>query len=94
MEIRVLDIRLLLGSKTTQAFVDIQLSDMEIKDFRIVQNGGKPHVKAPFTTYKDKTGQLRFRQIIDLPGEMRAAVDVAILGAYFREKEQTHGNHL
>lgn len=90
MEIRILDVRLLPGNKTTRAFVDIQLGDMVIKDFRIVQNGEKPHVKAPFTTYKNQNGELRFRQIIDFPDEVRGRIDAAILSAFYREKEEVH----
>ena len=87
MKIEVLSIRLFPGHKTTRAFIDIQLDDMVIRDFRIVQNGGKPHVKAPFTTYKKQNGELCFRQIIDFPEEVRGRIDNAILSAFYREME-------
>jgi hypothetical protein len=55
-------------------------------------NGGKPYVKVPFTTYKDRAGELRFRQIIDLPDAVRGQIDVAILNAFYqREKEINDG---
>ena len=90
MEIRVLELRLLPGNRTTQAFADIKLDTVVIRDFRIVQNGGKPYVKAPFTTYRNQTGELCFRQIIELPDEVRGQIDTAILSEYYREKEQAH----
>jgi DNA-binding cell septation regulator SpoVG len=91
MKIEVLSVRLFPGHKTTRAFIDIRLDDVVIKDFRVVQNGGKPHVKAPFTTYKNHNGELCFRQIIDLPDEVRGQVDTLILCAFYREKETDHG---
>lgn len=92
-QIKVLELRLFpFCKKFVRAFADVQIGGLILKDFRVMQiNGGKPYVKAPFTTYKDKTGQLRFRQIIDLPSEVRGQVDNAILHAFYqREKEQNH----
>jgi DNA-binding cell septation regulator SpoVG len=93
MGIKVLEIRTLhSNAKSLRAFVDVQIGDLILKDFRILEeNGGKSYVKAPFTTYKDKTGQLRFRQIIDLPAEVRGRIDNMILSEYYREKEKQHG---
>jgi len=90
MKIEVLSVRLFPGHKTTRAFIDIRLDDVVIKDFRVIQNGGKPYVKAPFTTYKNQNGELCFRQIIDFPDEVRGRIDAAILSAFYREKEQVH----
>lgn len=93
MEIRILEIRILPpGTKSMRAFADVQLGDLILKDFRVMQdNGGKPYVKAPFTTYKDRTGQIKFRQIIGLPDEVRGKIDNLILSEYYREKEKQHG---
>ena len=94
MEVKVLEIRVLPpGTKSMRAFADVQLGDLRLKDFRVIQeNGGKPYVMAPFITYKDKTGQLKFRQIIDLPAEARGQIDVAILNAFYqREKGLKNG---
>ena len=87
-KIEVLDIRLVTSRNTgLAAFVDLRIDDIEIRDFRVMLNGGRPHVKAPFQTYKNTIGEIQFRQIIDLPGEVRAQVDAAVLNAYFRAKE-------
>ena len=88
--VKVIEIRRTRRPGPLRAFADVRLGNLLVKDFRVMQdNGGQPYVKAPFTTYKDKTGQLKFRQIIDLPREVRGQVDVAILNAYYlREKER------
>ena len=92
MNIYVLELRMLPGDKTTRAFVDVRLDDIVVRDFRVMQNGGKPYVRAPFQTYKNSVGEIQFRQIIDLPGEVRSQVDMAILGAFYRKKEE-EGEH-
>jgi DNA-binding cell septation regulator SpoVG len=90
--IRVIGMRLLTDGKPLKAFADIQLNTIVLRDFRVMQaNGGKPYIKVPFTTYKDKAGNLRFRQIIELPDEVRGQVDTLILSAFYREKEKTNG---
>lgn len=89
MNIQVVGLRFLPGDRPLKGFADIQLGDLILKDFRVMKdNGGKPYVKAPFTTYRDKTGQLRFRQIIDLPAEVRGRIDNMILSEYNREKDR------
>lgn len=92
MGISVLEIRMLPGHKSTRAFVDVQIDAITIRDFRVMQNnGGKPYVRAPFSTYKNQTGELNFRQIIELPAEVRGQVDNEILMAFYREMESYHG---
>jgi len=90
MNIEIIDLRLLPGNRPLKAFCDVRVNDIIIKDFRILQDNGRPYVKAPFVTYKNKVGTLRFRQIIDLPGEVRTRINNMILSEYYREKEQIH----
>ena len=92
MEIRVLDIRLLPGNRVTRAFADISLGEITIRDFRVLQSNGRPYVKAPFQTYKNAAGEIQFKQIIDLPDEVRGQVDTAILGAFYRKRENESDN--
>jgi len=88
-DIRIIAMRLLAGNRPLKAFVDIQLDNIVIRDFRIMQEDGKrPYVKVPFTTYKDAQGQLKFRPIVVLPDEVRGEIDLAILNAYHGEKEK------
>jgi DNA-binding cell septation regulator SpoVG len=90
MDIRVIDIRLSpIRGKPIRAFVDVLFGGLVLRDFRVMQdNGGKPYVKAPFTTYKDKTGRLKFRQLIALPPNLRGQVDVTILDAFYRQEKE------
>jgi hypothetical protein len=92
--VEVIEIRRTRKPGPLLAFADLRVGSLLVRDFRVMQeNGSKPYVKAPFTTYKDKTGQLRFRQIIDLPNEVRGQVDNAILNAFFqREMEKRNGH--
>ncbi len=86
--IEVIEIRLSPPGKSLKAFVDIRIGSITLKDFRVMQDNGKPYVRAPHTTYKDSTGALRFRQIVDLPDEVRGQIDTMILSEYYhREKE-------
>lgn len=92
MDIRVTDIRLLPGNKATRAFCDIRIGDITIRDFRIYSNG-KPSIRNPFSTYKDATGDLKFREIISLPPNVKAEVDALILSEYFRRLKENQYDH-
>ena len=92
LEIEIVDLRLTKSRKSLKAFVDVRLGSITVRDFRVVKEDGKsPYVKVPFSTYKDQEGQLKFRPIVILPEEVRGEVDLAILNAYRREKEQGDG---
>ena len=87
--VKVMQIRPLSDGRPLKAFADVQLGDVVIRDFRVMkENGIRLYVKAPFSTYKDQTGQLRFRPIIVLPDEVRGEIDLAILNAYQGEMEK------
>ncbi len=88
--IHVLEIRLLPGNKATRAFADVVIDAITVRDFRILQGDGRPYVKAPFQTYKNPAGKIQYRQIIDLPGEVRGQVDTAILSAFYRMTEKNN----
>jgi DNA-binding cell septation regulator SpoVG len=92
LEIEILDVRLIESGKGTKAFIDVKLGEITIRDFRVVKEDGKRlYVKVPFSTYKDQTGQLKFRPIIVLPDEVRGEIDLAVLNAYHRETERSNG---
>lgn len=92
-EVRVIEIRLLSDAKPLKAFIDIELGDLVIRDFRVIkENGKRLYVKVPFSTYKDQAGRLKFRPIIVLPDELRGEIDLVILNAYRREKERSDGH--
>ena len=89
--IRILDLRPMPGGRALKAFADILINDIRVNDFRILQTNGRVYVKAPFTTYKNKTGEIAFRQIVDLPGEVRSRIDTAILSEFYRKMEKENG---
>lgn len=92
MNIQILEIRLVDPKESgLRGFADVKLDTILIKDFRIIQRNGKPFIEAPHTTFK-KNGQMMFNQIVSFPDELRVRVDTAILTAYFREKEVSHGS--
>ena len=91
MNIQITEVRLLPDHKATRAFVDLEIDGITFRDFRVMQNGSKSYVKAPFSTYKNQNGELCFRQIVDFPAEVRGRIDNAILSAFYREKETTDG---
>ena len=93
LEIEILDLRVIESGKSLKAFADVRLGDIVIRDFRIVkENGKRPHVKVPFSTYKDQEGRIKFRPILILPDKLRGEIDLAILNAYSHwEKEQSNG---
>ena len=91
-EVTVIEIRPLNDGRPLKAFVDIQLGSVVIRDFRVMKENGKRfYVKAPFSTYKDQTGHLKFRPIVVLPDEERGKIDLAILNAYQGEMEKRNG---
>jgi DNA-binding cell septation regulator SpoVG len=91
MTVQVLSLRLIEPKESgLRGFADIRIDSVTVRDFRIFQHNGKPYVQVPHTTFK-KDGVLQFHPIVDLPGELRAQVDTAILTAYFGEKEKKHG---
>lgn len=90
MNIQILEIRLMKGGRTTRGFADVRMDEITIRDFRIYCNG-KPSIRTPFSTYKDATGDLKFREIISLPPNVKAEVDALILSEFFRRsREQAH----
>jgi hypothetical protein len=89
--VRIVEIRQTRKPGPLRAFVDIGIEGLLLKDFRVYQSNGKPSVRNPFVSYKNKNGELTFRQIVDLPPVVQAEVNALILEAYFRRtREQTH----
>ena len=90
-EVKVIEIRPLNDGRPLRAFVDVQLGDVVLRDLRVMkENGKRLYVKVPFSTYKDQTGQLKFRPIVVLPDEVRGEIDLAILNAYQGEMEKNN----
>ncbi len=92
MKIEVVSLRLVDPKESgLHGFADVKVDDILIRDFKIFQRNGKPSVEPPYTTRK-KDGQMFFNQVVIFPEELRVQVDTAIFTAFFREREETHGN--
>lgn len=94
MEIRVIDIRLLNSDKALKAFVDVQVGDWLIYDWRVTkQDGQRAWVSVPQTSWKDKDGKVRYRALLSIPGELKQRIEVAILSAWEKELEIGEEKH-
>ena len=69
-----------------KAFVDIQIGQTLMRDFRVVHvEGQTPWVASPQTSWKDGTGEIKYKSIITFPKELKELVDSMILAHYQRE---------
>lgn len=92
-EIQVLKVIRLPGDRTLKAYVDVQVDDWIIYDWRILQRPGERlQVSVPQVTYRDKEGTVRFRALLSIPRDLRQRIEVAILSAW--EKELKNGSYI
>ena len=85
-EVKVIDIHPLSDGRPFKAFVDIQVGDWIIYDWRITkQDGQRAWVSVPQTSWKDKDGKVRYRALLSIPGELKQRIEVAILSAWEKE---------
>jgi DNA-binding cell septation regulator SpoVG len=91
VEIKVIEIRLLNGDRPLRAFVDVQVGDWVIHDWRIIKHDGqRAWVSVPQPSWKDRDGKVKYRALLSIPGELKQRIEVAILSA--REKERRNGH--
>ena len=84
MEVRVLKIRK-VQKGALQAFVDIELEQVEIRGFRVVQQPDqRPWVSVPQNEYI-KDGEKRYSNVVVLPDELKRRVQDTILSAWESE---------
>jgi len=88
---RILEIRKKSeNGKPLRAFADVELdSGIVIRELRIIQQQGKrPWVACPQISWKDPgTGEIKYKTIITFPDQMKGEIDLLILNAWSREKE-------
>lgn len=89
--IQLLSIRLMPPGRALRAFVDIQVDDWIIHDFRVIkQNGQRACVSPPQVSWKDpETGEIKYKGILTIPSEQKQRIDVAILSAFQKEVEKS-----
>ena len=90
-EVRVIEIRPLSDGRPLRAFVDIQVGDWIIYEWRIIKKDGqRAWVSVPMASWKDLDHKVRYRALLSIPDELKQRIEVAILSAW--EKEMNHGS--
>ena len=85
-EITVTDFLKVNGGKL-KAFASVKVDNIIIHDFRIVQQDGqRAWVSVPQVSWKDNQGQIKYKALLDIPGELKQRIEVAILSAWEQEK--------
>jgi len=89
-KVEVIEIRPLNDGRSLRAFVDVQVGDWVIHDFRVIkQNGQKAFVSPPQVSWKDReTRKIHYKGILTIPSEQKQLIDAAILSAYQKEMEK------
>ncbi len=89
IDVQVLKIRPIEGTnRPLKAFADVKVGDWEIYEWRIVkQDGKRVWVSVPQVSWKDREGQVKYRALLTIPGELRQRIEVAILSAWEKEIE-------
>jgi hypothetical protein len=89
--IKVPKITRLPGDRLLKAYVDFQIWEWVVNDWRIVRRkGDRVQVNYPSVSYRDTQGMIRYRALLSVPGELKQRIEVAILSAW--EKERKNGS--
>jgi DNA-binding cell septation regulator SpoVG len=93
MSIEILTIRLTNTHSSLRAFADIKVGTWIINDWRVwKQNNDRAYVSVPQSSWKDPSGQIKFKPILKIPDEQLEKIQTAILYAYHQEMEKKRGN--
>lgn len=89
MQIEILELRLLNGDRSLRAFVDLQIGDWIVREFRVIkENGKRPWVASPQTSWKDpESGQIKYKTVITFPDELKGEIDRVVLNRFTEEME-------
>jgi len=87
MSIEILTIRLTNTHSSLRAFADIKIGDWTINDWRVWQQNGRAYVSVPQSSWRDPSGQLKFKPILTIPDDQLEKIQTAILYAYHQEME-------
>jgi len=79
MDIQIIEIKP-VNQGNLRAFVKLQIGEIILNDFRIVQQAGqKAWVACPQTEWADKGGKKHYKPMVELPGTIKDQVQAAIL---------------
>jgi hypothetical protein len=84
MEIKVLSIKKFqLTNSALKAFASVQIGPWVINDFRVVcQEGKKPWVSAPQSTWEDDRGEKHHKPIVVVPDSLKDRIEQVVLDAW------------
>ena len=92
MSIEVISVRLNHSSQSTlKAFIDVRIGTWTINDWRVWKKNGRAYVSVPQSSWRDPSGQLKFKPILSIPDNQLEKIQTAILYAYHQEQEKQHG---
>jgi hypothetical protein len=93
-KIEVVEIKLVNGGPL-KCYASVQVGDWIINDWRIIQQPGqRAWVSVPQTSWKNKDRQVQYRALLSIPGELKQRIEVAILSAWEKEKENASQSNL
>ncbi len=89
MTIKVIELRFVQGDKPLRAFVDIQIGDWVIREWRVIKDNGKrPWVAPPQLSWRGPDGRIQYKTLITLPDELKGEIDQLILNRFTEEMEK------
>jgi DNA-binding cell septation regulator SpoVG len=88
--VKVIEIRKTRKPGPLRAFVDVKIGTWIINDWRVWQQNGRAYVSPPQASWKDTTGQIKFKPILTIPDEELQQIQTAILYGYHQEAEKTN----
>jgi len=71
-----------------KAYVTVRVGDWIIHEWRVVKRDGcRAQVDFPQATWRSPDGRVRYQNLLDIPGELKQRIEVAILAAWEKERE-------
>jgi len=90
MSVKVLNLRPVQNRGNLKAFVDVEINEILIRSFRVVQQPGqRPWVSPPVESWEGDDGQRHYRRLVVLPEDLREEVFRAILAAWRESKHES-----
>ena len=92
INVEVIGLKLIgAGTSPLKAIANVQVGEWSVFNWRIIQqNGHRAQVFTPQTAWVGPGGQIKYRALLSIPGALRQRIEVAILSAWEKEKENEH----
>jgi DNA-binding cell septation regulator SpoVG len=88
-EIEVVEIQNVNLKGALQGFADIRIGGLILRNFKIIRGeNGALQVEYPTTTFRNSSGQIRYKPLVSCPAELMQKICVKILSAWTEGKEQ------